>query len=42
METISLIVPCYNEHETIEAFYNEATKYMDDLHNWNIIYVNDG
>ena len=42
METISLIVPCYNEHETIETFYNEATKYMDENHKWNIIYVNDG
>jgi glycosyltransferase involved in cell wall biosynthesis len=42
METISLIVPCYNEHETIEIFYNEAIKYFDDKHNFNIIYVNDG
>lgn len=42
MQTISLIVPCYNEHETIEIFYNEAIKYFDDSHNFNIIFVNDG
>ena len=42
MERISLIVPCYNEHETIEIFYNEAIKYFDSLHEYNIIFVNDG
>ena len=42
MQTISLIVPCYNEHETIEIFYNEAIKYFDNEHNFNIIFVNDG
>jgi len=42
MDTISIIVPCYNEHETIEIFYNEAIKYFDDVHKFNIIFVNDG
>ena len=42
MQKISLIVPCYNEHETIEIFYNEAIKYFDDNHEFNIIFVNDG
>ncbi len=42
MQNISLIVPCYNEHETIEIFYNEAIKYFDEEHNFNIIFVNDG
>lgn len=42
MDIISLIVPCYNEHETIEVFYNEVIKYLDDKHEFNIIYVNDG
>ncbi|MCR5113843.1 MAG: glycosyltransferase family 2 protein [Acholeplasmatales bacterium] len=42
MKKISVIVPCYNEHETIEIFYNEIIKYFDDKYDYKIIFVNDG
>ena len=39
---ISIIVPCYNEHETIQIYYDEAIKYLDDKYDYKIIFVNDG
>lgn len=42
MKKVSIIVPCYNEHETIEIFYNEITKYLDDRYDYKIIFINDG
>lgn len=42
MERISIIVPCYNEHETINIFYDEVTKYINDEYDFKIVFVNDG
>jgi dolichol-phosphate mannosyltransferase len=39
----SLVVPCYNEHETVELFYNAVTPVMETLKEpYEIIFVNDG
>lgn len=40
MEKISLVVPCYNEEESIEIFYNEIKKL--NFIKFEIIFVNDG
>lgn len=43
METLSIVVPCYNEEETVEIFFEETTKVCDRLGmKYEIIYVNDG
>lgn len=43
MEKISIIVPCYNEQETIERFYNEVCAVSADLKaELEIVFVNDG
>lgn len=44
MKKISLIIPCYNEQETIEIFYKEIQNIKKDFTNINfeIIFVNDG
>ena len=40
---ISLIVPCYNEHETIDIYYNETIKYItNEAYDFHIIFINDG
>lgn len=41
---ISIIVPCYNEQETINRFYEEIRKVTDDIigYQFEFIYVNDG
>lgn len=39
MELLSIVVPCYNEEDSVEIFYSEVKKYMT---NFEVIYVNDG
>lgn len=42
MKRITIIVPCYNEEETIPVYYNEVIKYLKEPYDWNIVFVNDG
>lgn len=43
MKKISIIVPCYNEEESIPFFYEEITKVAETLkEKLEIIFVNDG
>ena len=40
---LSLVVPCYNEEENVEAFYREVKKVFDKkTYDYEIIFVNDG
>lgn len=41
---ISIIVPCYNEKYTINIFYNEMIKIIQELENYDfeIIFIDDG
>ncbi|MCL2859572.1 MAG: glycosyltransferase family 2 protein [Oscillospiraceae bacterium] len=41
---ISIIVPCYNEEDTLKLFYPELTKVIDSMKNieWELIFINDG
>ena len=39
----SIVVPCYNEEETINAFYNAVVPVMDSVkESYELIFVNDG
>ena len=44
MEKISVIVPCYNEEETINYFYKEITKVAEKLkkYEFEFLFVDDG
>lgn len=42
MKKISLIVPCYNEEATIQIFYDEVIKYLNNDYEFNVIFVDDG
>jgi glycosyltransferase involved in cell wall biosynthesis len=39
---LSLIIPCYNEEETIGLIYNEIIKVLGEYHELEILFVNDG
>lgn len=43
MEKISIIVPCYNEEQTVSLFYNEIVKIAKTIKkDFEFIFVNDG
>lgn len=44
MKKISIIVPCYNEEEALPIFYDEITKVMKELPNYELelLLINDG
>ena len=45
MKTISVVVPCYNEEETIPFFYEEISKVIESMKGkakFEIIFINDG
>lgn len=40
---ISIVVPCYNEQETVELFYNATVPVLKEIgYDYELIYVNDG
>lgn len=39
---LSLIVPCYNEEEVIELFYNKVRNVLYNILDYEIIFVDDG
>lgn len=41
MDLLSIVVPCYNEEESVGLFLNEIQKTLAD-YNFEIIYINDG
>lgn len=43
-ELISLIIPCYNEEESIPVFYEETNKVMEKMKevDFELIFINDG
>lgn len=44
MKKIFVVVPCYNEEDVIEVFYQELTSILHLIHNYcyEIIFVDDG
>ena len=45
MEKISVVVPCYNEEESILLFYEEISKTIEKMKKkvtFELIFVNDG
>ena len=44
MKKISLLIPCYNEENTLPMLYPELTKLMEqnNQYEWEIMFVNDG
>lgn len=43
MKLISIVVPVFNEEESIEVFYQEVCKYMENLnYSFEILFIDDG
>lgn len=41
MNLLSIVVPCFNEEESVPIFFNEIQKVLEE-HNFEILYINDG
>lgn len=41
MDLMSVVVPCYNEEESVEIFFDEIQKTLVDF-NYEVIFINDG
>ncbi|MBQ1568205.1 MAG: glycosyltransferase family 2 protein [Erysipelotrichaceae bacterium] len=39
---LSIIVPCYNEEATVALYYEELKKYLPELGEYELLFVNDG
>ena len=44
MKNIEIIVPCYNEEQCIEAFFNATSEVLDEIegYSYSYLYINDG
>lgn len=42
MKRITIVVPCYNEEETINHFYDEINQYLSKSYQFNLLFVDDG
>lgn len=44
LKTVDIVVPCYNEQEMLNMFYDETRKVTDNIdgYNFNFIFVDDG
>ena len=44
MKTVSVLIPCYNEEQSLPLLYPELKKLMDSetKYNWEVLFVNDG
>ncbi len=44
MKRIDIVVPCYNEQEVLETFYNETSKVTStfDHYSFRFLFVDDG
>ena len=41
-ESISIIIPVYNEQESLRELFNEISATLNDYRNWEIIFIDDG
>ena len=41
---VSILVPCFNEEDSLSLFYNETKAVMDALsqYDWELLFINDG
>ncbi len=41
-ESISIIIPVYNEQESLRELFNEISATLNEYRNWEIIFIDDG
>lgn len=40
--SLEILVPCYNEEDCVELFFDRVNEVLTDQLSWSIIYINDG
>jgi len=40
--SISVVIPVFNEAESLERLYSELSQVLEPIENWEIIFVDDG
>ncbi len=39
---ISILIPVFNEEDSIKILYDELKRNLDSIYNWEVIFINDG
>ena len=42
MHMISIVIPVFNEHESLHELYSEINKVINEYNDWEIIFIDDG
>ena len=39
---ISVLIPVYNEQDSIKTLYSELKENLNELYSWEVLFLNDG
>ena len=42
MKKVTILIPCYNEEDSLDPLYDQLINIMTDEYSWEVLFVNDG